>query len=359
MADRFLSKDRTIMPAEYEQHRATLMLFPYRPDTWREEALPARMAFSCVANIISLSEKVYMGVRKEDKSKAARLLSPAVELIELEYNDAWMRDAGPTFVRGGENELFGIDWNFNAWGGEADGLYPDWEADNRLAGQILERFHYKKIKLRTTIEGGALSINGRGTLIAVEECVLNTNRNKDITKSEMEALFNKHLGIEKVIWLPLGVYNDETDGHTDNMCCFVSPDKVLLTWTDDPGEPQYERSNTAYNILKSATDAEGNRLNVEKIQQPGPLYLKPEESAGIESGSAVKRPAGTRLAASYINFYITNRIVVMPVFNDRHDKEAVETIKRNFPNRRVIPVYSREILIGGGNIHCITQQIPL
>jgi len=368
---RLLSKpfeDGFIMPAEFEPHSGCLMLWPYRRDNWREQAIPAAKAFATVANLISTSEQVYVGIYKESVEIAKRLLSSHIQLIELDYNDSWMRDIGPTFVKNrSTKQIRAIDWNFNAWGGEKGGLYQDWGKDAKVCEQLLSDLSstLKKFpdpisyyKSNVVLEGGAIHVDGKGTLIAVEECVLNENRNPGMTKKQMEGIFSDYLGIRKTIWLPLGVYNDETDGHVDNLCCFTPDSYVLLSWTDDKEDPQYPISKQAYDILSHEHNAQKQPIMVEKIHQPQPLYINEKELMGLEPGDAKKRNSADRLAASYVNFYVSNHAVILPVFNDRQDRQAIKLIQKHFPNRNIIPVYSREILLGGGNVHCITQQIP-
>lgn len=351
--------DNFIMPAEFEPHSGCLMLWPYRGDNWRDGAEPARKTFAKVANLIALSEQMYMGVREQDCERAELFLSPDVKMIELTYDDSWMRDIGPTCLKNRQTgEIRTVDWDFNAWGGETDGLYDSWDGDVQVAGKVSDVLNYDTYKPGVVLEGGAIHVDGQGTMIAVEECVLSENRNRGMTKDKMEQVFHDYLGIKKTIWIQRGVFNDETNGHVDNLCCFSNVGSVLLSWTDDRSDPQYARSAEAYEILSTSTDALGNPLKVDKLIQPDPLYIKREESAGIEKGNAVKRVEGNRLAASYVNFFIANKAVIVPTFNDKNDRAALERIQEHFPNRKVIPVYSREILLGGGNIHCITQQIP-
>lgn len=361
-------EDGFIMPAEFEHHSGCLMLWPYRKDNWREQAIPAAITFATVANLISTSEQVFMGIHHESVELAQRLLSPRVQLLDLAYNDSWMRDIGPTFIKNRSiNQIRAIDWDFNAWGGEKGGLYQNWQKDAKLCEQLLDDLSFtlkdssdpiSYYKPNVVLEGGAIHVDGKGTLIAVEECVLNENRNHGITKKQMESIFTEYLGIQKTIWLPLGVHNDETDGHVDNLCCFAPDSCVLLTWTDDENDPQYPISKQAYDILSHEKDAQKQPIMVEKIHQPQPLYMSEQELKGLEQGDAKKRSNSDRLVASYVNFYVSNHAVILPVFNDRKDTHAIKTIQKHFPNRDIIPVYSREILLGGGNIHCITQQIP-
>jgi agmatine deiminase len=209
------------------------------------------------------------------------------------------------------------------------------------------------------LEGGSIHVDGEGTLLATEECLLNPNRNPHLRRAEIENKLREYLNIEKIIWLGLGVYNDETDGHVDNLCCFIRPGLVALTWTDDHSDPQYEISLDAFQRLSQATDARGRQLEVVKIHQPGPLYVSEEESQDVDriEGSQPRLP-GLRLAGSYINFYIANGGVIAPTFDDPHDGPALETLRWLFPQRKIVGLPAREILLGGGNIHCLTQQQP-
>jgi len=209
------------------------------------------------------------------------------------------------------------------------------------------------------LEGGSIHVDGEGTLITTEECLLNPNRNPDLTRAQIESHLRDYLDVERIIWLPRGVYLDETDGHVDNLCCFARPGVVLLSWTDDPDDPVYAICREAQEILSQARDARSRPLEVHPIHQPGPLVLTAEESAGVSYSNEVKpRQAGDRLAGSYVNFYIANGGVVMPLFNDLHDAAALETVQQCFPEREIVGIPAREVLLGGGNIHCITQQQP-
>jgi agmatine deiminase len=195
--------------------------------------------------------------------------------------------------------------------------------------------------------------------LTTEECLLNPNRNPQLGRSEVEEQLRRYLGVSTVIWLEKGVYLDETGGHIDELACFTSPGHVALTWTSDRKDPQYEISHDAYRRLSNARDARGRRLTIHKIHQPGPLYMTAEEAGGIDvRAGSHPRKAGDRLPASYINFYIANKCVVMPLYDKRHDAAAQAALKRLFPTRRVLGIATREVLLGGGNIHCITQQVP-
>jgi agmatine deiminase len=208
-------------------------------------------------------------------------------------------------------------------------------------------------------EGGAIHVDGQGTALVTEECLLNPNRNPELTREDIERCLGEYLGVQRVIWLGKGVFNDETDGHIDNLACFVRPGEVCLSWTERRSDPQYAISLDAWERLRAARDARGRRLKVTRLPMPGPLKLAAKEAAGLEPREGTKaRRAGERLAASYVNFYLANGGVVMPLLDARTDKAAAQRLKRLFPGRRVVGVAAREILLGGGGIHCITQQQP-
>jgi agmatine deiminase len=209
------------------------------------------------------------------------------------------------------------------------------------------------------LEGGAIHVDGEGTLLATEECLLNPNRNPQLDAGQLEILLHEYLGISSVIWLSKGVVDDETGGHVDNLCCFARPGEVVLTWTDDKKDPQYRISLDAYERLMDSRDAQGRRLKIHKLPQPGPLYRSKEEARDIDAvDGRPGRPVGERLAGSYVNFYLANSTVVVPLLDSRRDRYALRALTRIFPERRIIGVQAREILLGGGNIHCITQQVP-
>ena len=302
-----------------------------------------------------------MLVSPKQFQKAASLLPPCVNLIEVPNNDCWIRDSAPTFIIGSDGVLSGIDWKFNAWGGAVDGLYSDWSADDKIAAAIcnlekVERFRTDDFVL----EGGSIHTDGEGTLITTEACLLSKGRNPHLSKQEIENRLKSYLHIRKIIWLKNGIYQDETNEHVDNICAFVKAGHVVLAWTDDKNDPQYEMSKSCFEILSQERDARGRKLKITKLLLPSPQFRTPKESQGLQklSGS-VLRKSGERLAASYVNFYPLNGAVLLPFFDDKNDKKALETLSMLYPDREIIPIYSREILLGGGNIHCITNFVPL
>lgn len=347
------------MPGEFEPHGGCWMAWPERPDNWRLGAKPAQEAYAAVAVAIAASEPVTMAVSDGQFEHARGLLPPEVRVVEVSTDDAWIRDHGPTFLVGGEGGRRGVDWRFNAWGGTKGGLYFPWDRDERVAAKVLEIESADRYRAPIVLEGGAIHVDGEGTVLTTEQCLLNPNRNPELSKEEIERVLLDYLGAEKVVWLGAGVFEDETDGHVDNLACFARPGVVLLTWTDDEDDPQQAISRDARVRLEAATDARGRPFEVVLLPSPGPLQLSAEEAGGVDAGEGTQpRRAGDRLAASYVNFYLGNSRIVYPLLDPRHDEEAAAILRRVFPEREVVGVPAREILLGGGNIHCITQQVP-
>ena len=347
------------MPAEWEPHAGCWMLWPQRRDTWRNGGKPAQRAFVEVATQISRFEPVTMGVNPEQYQNARAMLPPQVRVVEMSNNDAWMRDTGATIVVNDQGALRGVDWQFNAWGGLDKMMYFPWDKDQLVASKMLEIERVDSYQAPLVLEGGSIHVDGEGTLLTTEQCLLHPNRNPQLDRAQIEQLLADYLGIRHIIWLPRGVYEDETDGHIDNLCCFTRAGVVALTWTEDRSDPQYERSAAAYEALMTARDAQGRPLQAHRIHQPEPMKMTAEEAQGLDvTDSAFLRPEGERLAGSYINFYIANRAIIMPIFGDRQDADAGNALAALFPEREIVPIQARGILLGGGNIHCITQQQP-
>ncbi len=348
------------MPGEFEPHAACWMAYPHRRDNWRLAAAPAQRAYANVAKTIAQFEPVNMCVPAEHMAHAHALMdAPSLHghlrLIEMPNDDAWLRDQAPTFVINDGGNVRGVDWTFNAWGG----LYP-LTHDDANAARICKSANALRYRCPMVLEGGAIHTDGQGTLITTEECLLNPNRNPNMTRAQIEQTLREYLGVTKIIWLGAGVVGDEdTSGHVDNLCCFVRPHVVLLHWTDDEHDPQYARSVDAYERLSRETDAHGRRFEIHKLRAPAPMYFRESDLSGLErSADGYTRQVGARMAASYVNFYIANGAVVMPSFDDAHDEPARRDVQALFPDRTVVSVFSREVLLGGGNIHCITQQQP-
>ena len=353
-------RDGYRMPGEFEPHAGCWLLWPERPDNWRLGAKPAQQCFVALATAIAGGEPVTVGVSAAQYANARRQLPAAIRVVELSSNDAWVRDTGPTFVVNDRGGVRGIDWQFNAWGGLQGGLYFPWDRDEAVAQKVIEIEGCDRYRAPFVLEGGSIHVDGQGTLLTTEECLLNPNRNPHLSRVQIETLLKRYCNVEVIIWLGKGVHLDETYGHVDNLCAFVRPGEVVLTWTNDRNDPQYAISRDAYERLKDARDARGRRLKVHKLQQPGPLHMTAEEAAGVDVAEGSQpRSAGHRLAASYVNFYIANGRIVMPRLDPQRDGDARAKLKELFPSREVVGVPGREILLGGGNVHCVTQQVPL
>lgn len=347
------------MPGEFEPHSGCWMVWPERPDNWRLGAKPAQAAYAAVAAAIAASEPVTMGVSDTQFEHCRALLPDSIRVVELSSDDAWARDIGPTFVLDAAGNRRGVDWRFNAWGGLRGGLYFPWDRDDRVAAKVLEIEGADRYRAPIVLEGGSIHVDGEGTVLTTEECLLNPNRNPELSREQIEAALHEYLGTEKVIWLGQGVNDDETDGHVDNLACFARPGLVLLTWSEDESDPQHEISRDALSRLEAASDARGHAFEVVKLPSPGPLTISAEEASGVDSAAGSRpRQGGERLAGSYANIYLGNERVVFPLLDERYDEQAAEILRRCFPERQVVGVPAREILLGGGNIHCITQQVP-
>ncbi|XP_077237704.1 porphyromonas-type peptidyl-arginine deiminase family protein isoform X2 [Tasmannia lanceolata] len=359
------------MPAEWEPHSQCWIGWPERPDNWRDDAVYAQHVFVKVASAISKFEPVTVCASASQWANARSQLPKNIRVVEMSMNDSWFRDTGPTFVlcdrssssHKPEHKVAGIDWTFNAWGGPEEGCYQDWSLDVLVAKKILDIERIPRFQHDLILEGGSIHVDGEGTCITTEECLLNPNRNPNLTKEQIEDELKMYLGVRKVIWLPRGLFgDDDTNGHIDNICCFVKPGTVVLAWTDDESDPQYQRSVEAFSVLSNSTDACGRKIDIIKLHVPETLYITKEEAEGIRSEDCdgKPRPLGTRLAASYVNFYIANGAIIAPAFGDeKRDREAYSVLTLAFPNHDVVMIEgAREICLGGGNIHCITQQQP-
>ena len=348
------------MPAEFEPHEGCIMIFPERSDAWQYGAYAARKAFVKIAEVIAESEKLTVCASEAQYDNARAMLPDHIRVVEMASNDSWARDYAPTFVKNDAGEVRGIDWGFNAWGGLYDGLYFPWDKDNRMARKLcdlLEKDVYDKRDF--ILEGGSIHVDGEGTCMVTESCLLSKGRNPELSREQIESILKEYLNISTVLWLPCGIYHDETNEHVDNICAFVAPGEVVLAWTEDESDVQYAMSKACLDYLEKAVDAKGRRIKVHKLPLPKPVTMTAEECDGLDAcWDEPTRNPGERLAASYVNFYISNKNIVMPGFGDPADEKAKRILQDLFPDREVVQIYARDILIGGGNIHCITQQIP-
>jgi len=344
--------DGFIMPAEWETHEQTWIVWPENLDVWCDNAHPGQKAFAKVITAISQFEKVKVIVSAEQQSNCRKYFdrSSNVDFVVLPTDDSWVRDTGPTFVINRATGIVrAVKWQFNSWGG----LLSSCQNDNEVGVKIAETEGVSYYKCDIVMEPGSYHVDGQGTLLTTEECLLNKNRNPTLSKQQIEDYLKEYLNVQKVIWLSQGTYLDtDTNGHVDNFCCFARPGEVILNWTDDVDDPQHEISQRAYDILSNSTDAKGNRFTVHKLHQPTPIHSG-------EKIMGVCKPRGERLPANYVNFYLANSCLIMPGFNDDvYDKLAREQLSRIFPDRQIVQIYALDILLGGGIIHCITQQQP-
>ena len=355
-------KDGFYMPGEYEEQERTWILWPHRSDVWRCGAKPAQKVFTEIIKTVARFQPITVGVNTEDFPAVCEIFDGVenVRVIHMEYNDSWIRDPGPAFLVNDNGEVALSHFHFNAYGGFIDGLYFPWDKDDKMARKLCDLFDVDMYDMSGfVLEGGSIHTDGEGTLITTEACLLSKGRNPKLTKAEIEEKLAECLGITKVIWLKNGIFHDETDEHVDNICAFVKPGEVVLAWTDDENDPQYALSKSCLDILENSTDAKGRKIKVHKLYLPKPIYVTEEECGGLDTMDfEPTRTVGERLAASYVNFYIANKAIVMPFFGDENDERAKKTLAELFPEREIIPIYARDILTGGGNIHCITQQIP-
>jgi len=391
------------MPAEYDAHEGTLMIYPVRPGSWGKDRSGALESFKRIFIEIIKRENLYLLVNEKYYSEASRLIYGAINeycdelklsgdynkvferfidssdddeliledileercfILKIDSDDSWARDVGPTFVINKNRDLRGINWKFNAWGGEFDGLYASWDKDDAVAESFCKSLEVDMYDAAPfVLEGGSIHTDGDGTLMVTESCLLSQGRNPSMSKEQIEKTLKEYLGISKVLWLPRGIYNDETNEHVDNVCAFIAPSEVVLAWTDDVNDPQYELSKACLDYLVKETDAKGRKIKVHKLPIPGHPVLVSAldlQNYEFEEGEDM-RDEGERLAASYVNFYFINGAALVPQFGDDNaesDKKALEILKKICPDREIIGIPARDILLGGGNIHCITQQIP-
>lgn len=325
------------MPAEWEPHRRCWMAWPCREDLWGDRMDEVRDAYADVAKAIAQFEPVTMVALPDDIAEVSLRCGNGVSAFPLEIEDSWMRDSGPTFVVDGKGKLGGVDWVFNGWGGK----YSH-KIDARIAEAVIGKVDAEHFACPLVTEGGALHSDGEGTLMVVEETLLNENRNPGMTREEAEQILADYLAVKKVIWLPGGLANDETDGHVDNVACFAGPGKVLAASCSDEEDPDHKPLEENISLLEGETDAQGRQIEVVRVEQPKPR----------------KGDDGERLAVSYVNFYIANGGLIIPSFDDPADSKAFDAITSCFPDHKAVEVPAGAIVHGGGGIHCITQQEP-
>ncbi|WP_168122540.1 agmatine deiminase family protein [Paenibacillus sp. HB172176] len=332
------------MPAEWAAHERTFLAWPIResmvyPDNYERVS---GSYYTELVKAIAEFEPVTVIVNAADLERVSGLFAELdnVDCLAIDHNDAWLRDNGPTFLLNDAGELAGVNWRFNAWGGK----YEPWDLDDAVAPQVLEHVGVRKFDAPIVMEGGSIHTDGEGTLLTTEECLLNTNRNPELSREEIEACVKDYVNVESIIWLKRGLSGDETDGHVDNVACFAAPGKVILQVCHHPSDDNYEITQENLRILKEAVDARGRKLEVIELEQPP--YAEYE---------------GARLTLSYLNFYFVNGGIILPIFGGaaaETDRKAMEALAAAFPDRRIRTIDGMTIISEGGNVHCTTQQMP-
>lgn len=347
------------MPGEFEKQERIFMLWPERTDNWRDGAKPAQKAYAAVAEAIAEFEPVTMFVSDRQYENCRAVLSDKTTVLEMSSDDAWIRDCGPTFLVNNKGERRACDWKFNAWGGLYDGLYFPWDKDDRVEEKVCELTGTDSYRTEDfVLEGGSFHVDGEGTILTTEMCLLSPGRNPHLKKAEIEEKLKQYLGGETVLWIKDGIDLEETNGHIDDVACFVRPGEVACIYTEDTTHPFYETAKAAYDFLCQATDAKGRKLKVHKPCCPAVPVTIGKDFNIDRTRDAKARPEGDLCITSYANFLIVNGGVIVPQYGDKNDKLALEQIQAMFPERKAVGVYTREIVYGGGNVHCITQQLP-
>jgi agmatine deiminase len=325
------------MPAAWEQHDRCLMAWPTRPAVWHDIDVALR-EYAGVANAIAAFEPVLMVVNPGDAAAARRMLSGDVDLVELPIDDSWMRDNGPIFVVDDAGERAGVHFRFNAWGER----FPPWDKDAAVGEPLLAHLGIPRIPSEMVLEGGSISVDGEGTLVTTEQCLLNPNRNPGMSREAIAQELTARLGVEKIVWLPYGHAEDmHTDGHVDGVCVFLRAGVVVAQTCPLPGHPDEERMAANREVLATTPDARGRALEV--VELPQYPY--------VEVG-------GRRTRVSYANFYLANRGAVVPLAGHPYDEEVLELLAAAMPEREIVGVTASTIASGGGGVHCITQQVP-
>jgi agmatine deiminase len=330
------------MAAEWEPHAATWLAWPHNRRTWPDKFEPIPDVWADLVRALAPYERVNILAGGEAvMAEAQRLVGhvPGVTLHDIRTNDAWARDHGPTFLSSDADLPPAlVDWEYNAWGGK----YPPYDDDNRVPQQIAALQGRQRFAPGIVMEGGAIDVNGRGTLLTTEQCLLNTNRNPQLSRAEVERCLADYLGVRHFIWLSEGIAGDDTDGHIDELARFLGPTTVVAALESDPDDENYAALRTNFDRLSEARDQDGRQLEVIALPMPRAIYHQ-----------------GQRLPASYANFYLANGVAIVPQFDDPSDAVAIEVLKRLLPDRRVLGLRARDLVWGLGAFHCITQQEPL
>jgi agmatine deiminase len=328
------------MPAEWAPHELTLMAWPVRLELWGDALPAAKAEYAAVARAIAAFEPVLMVAPEGAASEVRDMCGAGVEVIELPIDDSWMRDSGPICVTAPDGRRAGVDFRFNGWGEK----FVPYERDDAMNRELLAHLAIDRLAADLVLEGGSISVDGEGTLLATEQCLLHPSRNPHLTRAEIEERLCEHLGIEQVIWIGSGLREDhDTDGHVDNVAQFVAPGIVLAQTADDPADPNHEPLAENVERLRGATDARGRALEVIELGQ------LPRATVRGEPG-----------VVPYVNLYTANGVVVVPTCGDDADRDAdvLASLGDVFDPREVVGVPARVLAEGGGGVHCITQQVP-
>ncbi len=324
------------MPAEWAPHRSTLVSWPCREESWRGHIVGARSEYAEVIRAIQRFEPVHVLTSPQTLSGARAMLPERSNLIPVDLDDSWIRDNGPIFVSSPSGDVAMVDFRFNAWGSKSP-----YVKDDAVPKFLSEELEMRRYPAPMVLEGGSISVDGEGTLLTTEQCLLDENRNADMSRVEIEAGLKDFLGINKIIWLARGQANDITDGHVDGVACFCSPGRIMIARTKDDHDPNHDSLEENRARLETETDAKGRSIEVLEIVQP-----RPREYEGLV------------ITPGYINHYIVNGGVVAPEFGIIEDSLAIDTLRSVYSDREVVAVPAGHIEIGGGGIHCITQQVP-
>ena len=337
------TQENFYMPAEWYQHECCWMQWPTEffpinaTSSWSHFDLDkGRLAWANVANAISRFEKLKMIVHPSDSKSALNLLDKNVEIFQTPIDDAWCRDTGAIFLLNEKNQLGGVDSDFNCWG-----YKENFEQDDKVAKFMINQANAKYFKNDMVLEGGSIHVNGQGTLITTEQCLLHENRNPHLSKDDIENNLKKFFGVTKIIWLKHGT-DEGTNGHIDNVACFSDTGTILAMTCSDKEDTYYDLLSENLEILKTSVDQDNNPLKIVELEMSKKRLIPDDDEP-----------------SSYINFYIANDAVIFPIFGDDvADQNAMKIIKSQFPNRQIVCLDGHDILMGGGNIHCITQQQP-
>ncbi|MDR1993869.1 MAG: agmatine deiminase family protein [Nitrososphaerota archaeon] len=333
-----------VMPAEWEHHDATWLAWPYDPTTFPDRVKSVEQTYIEIIKELQESEAVNLFVIDEPtKKKVVEMFRCAgidLDLVHIyvsDYADVWFRDYGPIFIRNSMHELAMVHWDFNSWGEKYETLLRD----KQIPVVINKKLSLPYFKPGIVLEGGSIDVNGRGTLLTSEQCLLNSNRNPTLNKQKIEAYLIEYLGANHFIWLKKGILGDDTDGHIDDLARFVNSNTIVCAYTDDPNDEDYEALQENYQILTNAVDQDGKKLQIVKL--PIPQVISDKDY---------------RLPASYTNFYICNTKVLVPIFNHPNDEKAISILQEIFPTRKVVGIFCGDLVYGFGTIHCISQQQP-